>query len=106
MALYWISHESYRVNEICRLTAPEAWHHCPGSLNPADMPSRGLSGVELSTHGWKGPEFLHFPKYEWPHTYPSYPTKEVSLELVNSPPVFSHTLTLIICQVTSNYTMS
>ena len=96
------------MNEICQLTAPEAWHHCSGSLNPADMPSRGLSGVELSTHEvwWKRPEFLQLPKSEWPHTYPSDLIKEVSLELVNSPPVFSHTLTLTICQLTSSYTMS
>ena len=71
------------MNEIRQLTAPEAWHHCPGSLNTADMPSRGLSWAELSTHGWKGLKFLQLPKSEWPHTYPSDPTKEVSLELVN-----------------------
>ena len=42
----------------------------PGLLNPADMPSQGLTGSELgdSKFWWNGPEFLCLPKSNWPCT--------------------------------------
>ena len=68
IALYWIkgTHKDWkpfiqnRTNEIRRLVPAECWDHCSGKSNPADMPSRGLSSVELSTNKlWKhGPDWL------------------------------------------------
>ena len=45
-----------------------AWRFCPGSLNPADLPSCGISGIELAheTLWFKGPEFLLRDEDEWP----------------------------------------
>ena len=37
-----------RVNEIRDFSLPVSWNVCPGSLNPVDLPSRGISGQELS----------------------------------------------------------
>ena len=69
VALFWIRGTDKewkpfvrnRVTEIRRLVPPSSWHHCSGETNPADLPSRGLSLVELSVnHLWRsGPKWLN-----------------------------------------------
>ena len=68
VALYWIRGKDKewkpfvqnRVREIRRNVHPDLWSHCPGKANPADLPSRGLSTLELSVSQlWRaGPEWL------------------------------------------------
>ena len=68
VALYWIQGTTKewkpfvnnRVREIRSRVKPSYWRHCPGSSNPADLPSRGLSCLELSVSRlWRlGPEWL------------------------------------------------
>ncbi|MCG8624163.1 MAG: hypothetical protein MJE68_19490, partial [Proteobacteria bacterium] len=56
VALYWIQGTSKewkpfmgnRVNEIRHNVDPSLWSHCPGKSNPADLPSRGLTTLEVS----------------------------------------------------------
>ena len=58
VALYWIQGTNKewkpfvenRVTEIRRNVAPSLWSHCPGKSNPADLPSRGLSALEVSVN--------------------------------------------------------
>ena len=73
--LYWIQHNKAwkqylgtRVREIQHLTNKEQWHHCPGVLNPADLPSRGLGASELVNcrMWWEGPAFLRIKSDKWP----------------------------------------
>ena len=48
------------VNKIRKLVLIEYWHHCPGRENPADIPSRGVTPLELSFNMlWRhGPNWL------------------------------------------------
>ena len=80
---------------IRKLTSKETWRHCPGSLNPADLPSRGLSAKELSTNKiWcNGPEFLYKPESEWPENRPTLSLNEATLhEAVKNPSSIIHSL--------------
>ena len=68
VALYWIvgSDKEWkqfvqnRVAEIRRKVQSDQWYHCPGTTNPADLPSRGITMVELSVSQlWRfRPEWL------------------------------------------------
>ena len=56
VALFWIQGTAKewkpfinnRVREIRQRVPPALWTHCPGATNPADLPSRGLTPLELS----------------------------------------------------------
>ena len=56
----WKPFVQNRVNEVRKLVQAEYWDHCSGKENPADIPSRGLTPLELSVNQlWKnGPEWL------------------------------------------------
>ena len=41
----WKQYINHRVVEIHNLSDCENWQFCPGHLNPADIPSRGMSGT-------------------------------------------------------------
>ncbi|XP_078374406.1 uncharacterized protein LOC144657946 [Oculina patagonica] len=92
----WKQYVNHRVAEIRRLTSKEEWRHCPGSLNPADLPSRGMTGREMvnCSTWWEGPEFLQLPENDWPHGQSVTETNnDAWLELVKNPPEVTHVLT-------------
>ena len=49
-----------RVQEIRELVPIDCWHHCSGRDNPADIPTRGVTPLELvkSSLWWHGPPWL------------------------------------------------
>ena len=57
-----------RVTEICETSSPEEWTHIPGTINPADLLTRGVSDPEkLMTNRWFiGPQYLEKDEEEWP----------------------------------------
>jgi hypothetical protein len=57
-----------RVAEILSTTAIYQWRHCPGSLNPSDLATRGMRIPDLKTrNAWlHGPDFLWKPNDQWP----------------------------------------
>lgn len=57
-----------RIGEMQRTTSPEQWRHVPGTVNPADLPTRGLSAVALAeSEVWmEGSAFLKNDESTWP----------------------------------------
>ena len=82
--LYWVRNQSRnfkpfvanRIGEIQRSTNPDQWRHIPGEINPADIPTRGLSATQLSqSKVWmEGPEILKEDESTWPEKLPKNPT--------------------------------
>ncbi|XP_035225177.1 uncharacterized protein LOC118197744 [Stegodyphus dumicola] len=70
-----------RIKEIKRLTSIESWRHVPGSLNPADLPSRGCSASYLiKSRWWEGPKWLYLSPEKWPKEDFSADEEEIALE--------------------------
>lgn len=76
VALYWIKNYgewsvfvSNRVKEINKITPQGNWRHVPGTLNPADLISRGCLPKQLLDSEWiKGPSWLSKSCETWPST--------------------------------------
>ncbi|UYV69727.1 hypothetical protein LAZ67_7000491 [Cordylochernes scorpioides] len=74
IALNWIKSESKRwktfvanrVSTIQRKTPPHSWFHVPGSENPADLATRGLTPAQLIDNQlwWQGPHWLQDPSVD------------------------------------------
>ncbi|XP_024868045.1 uncharacterized protein LOC112452177 [Temnothorax curvispinosus] len=64
----WKTYVANRVSHIQRRLPEARWHHVPGSENPADCASRGISPRKLLDHPlwWSGPGWLKLPKSSWP----------------------------------------
>ena len=92
---HWKQYVKHRVDEIRQMTAKKDWRYCPGVQNPADLPSRGLTGNEMVDNSmwWCGPQFLQLPEEEWPRDQPTADTNEAALsEVVKNPPNVVHVL--------------
>ena len=77
---YWVRNQSRefkpfvanRIGELQRTSSPEQWRHVPGTVNPADLPTRGLSAMALAeSEVWmEGPAFLKDDESTWPAAPP------------------------------------
>ena len=92
----WKQYVGQRVDEIRCLTHKDSWRHCPGEINPADLPSRGLNAKELSTSNtwWNGPNFLHNPVNQWPKMSQPAQTEEeeIQREAIKKEQVVTHSM--------------
>jgi len=84
--LHWIntpakSLQAYvgnRTSQIQACSDLSQWRHCPTKQNPADIPTRKISGdLQGLDLWWKGPPFLKKPLEEWPKTPPLSKTEDV-----------------------------
>ena len=91
----WNQYVQRRVQEIRQLTPKAAWGFCPGSQNPADLPSRGIQACDLvrSSVWWSGPEYLYKPQCEWPKDAAASALDDTALnETVKKPQTVIHSL--------------
>ena len=64
----WKDYVRNRVSQIQELTQEAHWRHVPGSSDPADCASRGLTTAQLEHHHlwWTGPSWITQPSTSWP----------------------------------------
>ena len=84
--LHWIRNQSCEfkpfvanhVGEIHRSSNPQQWRHIPGDMNPADLPTRGLSVTELANSKvWvEGPSIIQCEESTWPPQLPNEQEEE------------------------------
>ena len=86
--LAWIKQEENwrpfvwnRVEEIRKLTNATDWNFVPGTLNAADLPSRGCSATQLlKSRWWEGPNWLKQLQATWPQQEFQVNSQEVNEE--------------------------
>ena len=65
----WNQYVRHRVSQILSKSDREQWLHCPGTQNPADLPSRGTyCHFDDNPLWWEGPKFLKEDPVDWPKT--------------------------------------
>ena len=83
--LWWLrTHKELDVfvgNRVCRIldhSGASQWFHVNTKSNPADLPTRGLSGRLLAKSAlwWEGPSFFSRPRGSWPAQPPVVETRE------------------------------
>ncbi|XP_059055605.1 uncharacterized protein LOC131849535 [Achroia grisella] len=68
--------------EIIDRSHVDDWHHVPGELNPADLPSRGCNAENLfKSRWWEGPDWLKKSQELWPYCEVPPDESEVNKEI-------------------------
>ena len=90
----WKQYINHQVVEIHNLSDCENWQFCPSNLNPADIPSRGMSGKKLPHCfvWWNGPEFLRETEQQWPRAEAFPPNEITEAEVIKHPMSTTHVL--------------
>ena len=63
----WTQYIRLRVSEILRVSSRQQWSYCPGTHNPADLPSRGIfTNLSDNQLWWEGSQLLKLHANQWP----------------------------------------
>ena len=109
--LFWINNDrswkqyvSRRVSEIQMSPSINQWRYCPGTVNPADLPSRGLDVRQLCNCAlwWEGPPFLKLCEDDWPMLKEIEPCGSTLAELTKTLHFETHVLSSVVGQATCN----
>ena len=86
--MVWKQFVRHRVSDILSDSQRNEWFYCPGTQNPADLPSRGMYGptVERNFFWWEGPGFLKRPPTEWPVQKEDFESKSALVESIKQIP--------------------
>eukprot|EP00795_Rhopilema_esculentum_P003961 gene3961-16503_t len=90
----WKQFVRHRVSDILRTSSRDEWFYCPGSQNPADLPSRGIFGrkLEQNLFWWEGPGFLKQPPTKWPKQEDIFESGSALEERVKCSPNITHAI--------------
>ena len=85
----WKLYIRNRVETIRRLFEVNSWRHCPGEINAANLPTRGVSAKELANNQlwWEGPEFLKEDLEQLPKTYTKIDESVLKKAVIKPPDV-------------------
>ena len=84
----WWPFVNNRVRQIRGLVNPDHWNHHPGTSNLADLPSRGVSALELLVN----PLWQHGPAWLRARIEPSNKDKTMPTECRSEPKTQTHDL--------------
>ena len=95
VALHWINgngdhYKQFVRNQIRKIASLqiETWRHVPGTMNPADVGSRGAEYDEISELWWNGPEWLA-DEDRWPENIKTCRSEDTDSELKKTQDVFA-----------------
>ena len=109
--LFWINNDrpwkqyvSRHVSEIRMSPSINQWRYCPGTANPADLPSHGLDARQLCNCAlwWEGPPFLKLCEDDWPRLTETEPCGSTLAELTKTLRSETHVLSSVVGQATCN----
>ena len=91
---HWKQYVQHCVDEICRISDKNTWKFCPGSDNPADIPSCSMVATNLVNNmlWWNGPAFLLNGTDSWPDLPTKFDSVEADKELMKNIPDVTHSL--------------
>ena len=91
---HWKQYVQHRVDEIRRISDKNTWKFCPGSDNPAKIPSCSIDATNFVNNilWWNGLAFLLIGAGSWPDLPTKFNSVEADKELMKNIPDVTYSL--------------